>query len=180
MQVWLAILRGVNVSGANIIPMAELRALMAEIGFTGAKTYIQSGNIVFASDLDAETISDKILNAIEDRFSCNPPLMLLTLEDLEKALEENPFPEGADDPKSLHLCFLKEEPSAPRLDEMQKWQKENERFDLQGKTFYLHAPDGIGRSKLAERIERLLGVETTGRNLRSVAKMLDLAKSFAP
>jgi uncharacterized protein (DUF1697 family) len=178
MQVWIALFRGVNVSGKNIMPMAELRALMTDLGLVDTKTYIQSGNVVFRSDSDRAELRQRILDGVEKQFGIRAPLMLLQWEELEDALKKNPFPDGEADPKSLHLSFMASPPKAPDLEEMTKWQKDSESFQLIGKVFYLHAPEGIGRSKLAERVERLLGEPTTARNWRSATKILELAQSL--
>jgi len=178
MQVWIALLRGINVGGANIVPMVDLRAMLADVGFESVKTYIQSGNVVFKSNLLREEIAIKVATAIEATFGFSPHLMILSLEELEQAIADNPFPEGKAEPKTLHLSFAKETPKKPNLTELAEWKKNSESFELKGKVFYLHAPEGIGRSKLAERAERMLGVAITARNWRSVGKILELAKAL--
>jgi len=158
--------------------MADLRAMLADIGFESAKTYIQSGNVVLKSDLPRGEVAVKMAAGIEDTFGFSPHLMILSLEELEQAVADNPFPEGKADPKTLHLSFTAETPEEPNLTGLAEWKKSNESFELKGKVFYLHAPDGIGRSKLAERVERMLGVAITARNWRSVGKILELAKAL--
>ena len=86
----------------------------------------------------------------------------------------NPYPEGEDEPKSLHLYFLTEPAGSPNLNLLHGQQLENERFTLQDQVFYLHAPDGIGRSKLATNVDRALGVATTARNWRTVSKLREM------
>ncbi|MFN2207281.1 MAG: DUF1697 domain-containing protein [Candidatus Promineifilaceae bacterium] len=176
MITYIALLRGINVGGHNKLPMKELRALLEDMSLKNVKTYIQSGNVVFASDeVDADRLSAEIASAINAGYGFEPRVLLLTANDLAAAMSGNPFPEGEGEPKSLHLYFLSEEPAEPNLAALQDVQNEDERFKLQGTVFYLHAPSGIGRSKLAERVERVLGVPATARNWRSVSKIMALA-----
>ncbi len=83
---------------------------------------------------------------------------------LKTNVASNPFPHAADDPKTLHLYFLSELPRSPDLDAITGIQADSESFSLLGKVFYLHAPDGIGRSKLAGKVEKLIVVDATARN----------------
>jgi len=88
----------------------------------------------------------------------------------------NPYPEAEATPKFLHVWFLTESATNPDIDAMNSIKAESERFTLTDDALYLHAPDGIGRSRLAAKIDRHLGVSTTVRNWRTVSKLLDLAK----
>ena len=103
-------------------------------------------------------------------------MLVLERNDLERAIALNPFPEAESDPKGLHFGFLDDLPSTPDLDKLESLKAENERFQLIGSVFYLHAPDGVGRSKLAANCERLLGVPMTDRNWRTICKIRDLAE----
>jgi uncharacterized protein (DUF1697 family) len=158
--------------------MKNLTIAIENIGGTGVKTYIQSGNVVFqkpgskASHLE-KTIGKEILKS----HDFEPRVLVLTTSELEKAMASNPFPHAVAEPKSLHLSFLAQVPNAPDFDSLNDAKASSESFALIGKVFYFHAPDGIGRSKLAARVEKLLGVEATGRNWRTVSKLLELAKS---
>lgn len=178
MQVWIALFRGINVSGTNIIMMAELKTLAGNLGFEDAVTYIQSGNLIFRSDKDVAAIESTLLNGVEKTFGFRPRLMLLTLSDLEAASAANPFPEAEEDPKSLHLSFMAAGAPDADLAAMVELKKDSERFTLKDNVFYMHAPEGIGRSKLAEKVEKLLGVPATGRNWRSTQKILELARAL--
>jgi len=178
MKTWIVLFRGINVSGTNIVPMAELRALMVDIGYGGAQTYIQSGNLLFSTDHDADMIRADVASAVEGKFGFEPRLMLFSLSDFEAALKANPFAEAAADAKSVHLFFMEKAPVEPDTAQMNSLKAASEGFELLDNIFYLHAPDGIGRSKLAARAERLLGVPATGRNWRSAMKILELAQGL--
>ena len=92
------------------------------------------------------------------------------------AMVSNPFPQAESNPKTLHLYFLADLPEAPDLEALDALKRDTERYTLAGKLFYLYAPEGIGRSKLAARVEKSLGVAATARNWRSVSKIMAMAK----
>ncbi len=176
MATWIALLRGINVSGKNLLPMKELVADLESLGYENVRTYIQSGNAIFESPArSGARLGDAISEAIESRHGFRPPVLVLSRRDLAQAIDANPFPEAEDDPKSVHLLFLAERPPRPDLAALEALRAASERFELEGKVMYLHAPEGIARSKLAARAEKTLGVDGTGRNWRTVRKLEALA-----
>lgn len=98
------------------------------------------------------------------------------IKSVEAALLQNPFPDA--DPAFLHLGFLGAIPAHPDLAKLAGLKTENERFQLVDGVFYLHAPDGVGRSRLAAAAERLLGVPMTDRNWRTVCRLRDMAREL--
>jgi len=173
MNTYIALLRGINVGGKNKLPMKDLRALLEKLGAGGVRTYIQSGNTVFNDDgSNPAELGRRIASADEASHGFAPRTLVLDAERFQAAAAANPFPEATDEPKSLHLYFLLEQPPSPDLAMLEDVAKANERFELGERCFYLHAPDGIGRSKLAEKVERALGFEATARNWRTVSKLL--------
>lgn len=105
---------------------------------------------------------------------------MLSRESFTEIVAAYPWPEAYDDPASGHIWFLGHPPEAPALATLKKRAAAREKFALTDRAFYLHAPEGIGRSKLAERVEAALGVPATARNLNTVTKlagMLDTLKS---
>ena len=176
MNQWIAFLRGINVGGRNILPMKDLKALLKEIGCNDILTYIQSGNVVFShKEHRADVLEEKITAAIAIDFDFDPKVMLLSADQLNAAMEGNPFPSGEGDPKTLHLFFLNGDAVDIDLHTMDALKNSSESYQLTGHVFYLHAPDGIGRSKLAAKVEKCLGVPVTARNWRTVEKVLQLA-----
>lgn len=176
MTTWIALLRGINVGGNNLLPMKDLRALLEGAGLIEVRTYIQSGNCVFeAAETDPRALEQMMATAIDGAFGFRPQVLVLSAANFTAALVANPYPEGADDPKTVHLSFLAEPASSADLSALEALRAETERFHLTDQVFYLHAPDGIGRSKLAAQVERHLGVAATARNLRSVMKIAALA-----
>ena len=177
MNTYVALFRGINVGGKNPLPMKELVALLEDLGARKIKTYIQSGNAVFQSaEMNIAQFTKKITDEIKKRQVFNPYVLVLGLEEIEKAIEENPFPEAETDPATLHLGFLAFAPENPDLSKLASFKKESERFHLSGRVFYLHAPEGVGRSKLSANAEKLLGVPMTDRNWRTVCKIREMAK----
>jgi hypothetical protein len=104
-----------------------------------------------------------------------PQVFVLSVQELHNAIVSNPFPEGDSDPISLHLSFLESSPANPDLKKLEFLKSETERFKLIDTVFYLHAPNGIGRSKLAANVEKSLGVALTARNWRSARTILSMA-----
>lgn len=177
MKTYIAFFRGINVGGNNVLPMKKLVTLLENLGSQNVKTYIQSGNAVFQNEEeDASLLSNRIRAAIKKSHGFEPQVLMLEPEEIERAVGSNPFPEAESEPKTLHVHFLASMPKNPDLEALERIKGDRERFVLEDGVFYLHAPDGIGRSKLAAKIEKLLGVATTGRNWRMVCKILVMAK----
>lgn len=177
MKTYVALFRGINVGGKNVLPMDELVAMLENLGLQNVETYIQSGNVVFQSEgTNTSLLADAISAAIKKSRGFAPQVLLLEPEQIEKAVAENPFPEAESEPKTLHLYFLSSEPRSPDLDALQSIKGNGERFVLKDGVLYLHAPHGIGRSKLAANAEKLLDVSITGRNWRTICKIMEMAQ----
>jgi uncharacterized protein (DUF1697 family) len=169
MPVRVALLRGVNVSGANKLPMAAFREILADFGLRNVETYIQSGKAVFESDLDAPVLAQGIRDGIAARFSFAPEVFVLDAAAISRATNEHPFAWA--DPARVHVFFLAETPET--LDEagMQALAAEGDGWVLAKDRFTLHTPAGIGRSRLAEKLHRFIPGQMTARNLRTVAAL---------
>jgi uncharacterized protein (DUF1697 family) len=177
MNTYIALFRGINVGGKNLLPMNELVVLLEDIGARNIKTYIQSGNAIFQCDeKNIVQLYERLTIEIKKRHGFEPRVLILGLGEIEKAMVENPFPEAETDPSSLHLGFLASTPESPDLKKLDGLKKESERFHLADRVFYLHAPEGVGRSRLAATAEKLLGVPMTDRNWRTVCKIREIAK----
>lgn len=180
MKTWIALFRGINVGGKNKLAMKDLRALVSAQGYESVKTYIQSGNMVFqSSKIAAMQFEAKVKKAILKDHGFQPKIMVLSQDQLTAAQAQNPFAEATREPKTLHLYFLAEPASDADLECLESLKKDSEHYRLTNAVFYLHAPEGIGRSKLAARVEKALGVAATARNWRSVSKIIDLAASLS-
>jgi uncharacterized protein (DUF1697 family) len=173
MNKYISLFRGMNVGG-NRVPMKELVALLESLGCRSVKTYIQSGNAIFESQVDAVTLSASINAEIRKRYSFEPEVLLLEPEEVRKAIQNNPFPEAGQDPRSLHLGFLTSAPAEVDMKALENLRSGTEQYRLIGNVFYLLAPEGVGRSKLAANAERVLGVPMTDRNWRTVCVIMEM------
>lgn len=164
MNAYVVLLKGINVGGKNPLPMKPLKELLEKAGYLNVRTYIQSGNIV----LDAAVNPDGELGSlIKDSFGFEPDVMLLTRDEFTAATDANPF-SGAGNTIHFYFCQNTPQLDQPLLDALLG---PSESYEVAGDVFYLHAPDGIGRSKLVAKIESCLGVAATGRNLNTVNKL---------
>lgn len=172
---YIALLRGINVGGKHLLPMKVLVGLLEALGYAGVRTYIQSGNVVFESpDPVGDPEIEALSQAVEDSQGFKPQVLVLNEADLRAAITANPYP--TDDGKALHFYFLAAQPENPDFTKLESIKDDTESFTLIDEVFYLHAPNGIGRSKLAPLVERALGVAVTARNwntVRKIASMLD-------
>lgn len=172
----ICLLRGINVGGRNIVPMKPLCAMLSEHGYGEVKSVIQSGNLVFevpAKRSDA-ALAAEISDLIEKGFDVKPRAFVLKEDAFRSTIEDNLFADRPDAEKSVHFWFLDGKPASSGLKKLEELKTDSESFELNGPVFYLHAPDGIGRSKLAEVVEKALGVPTTARKLSTLLKMLAL------
>ena len=169
METWIALFRGINVGGKNVLPMKELVRELENLNLKNVRTYIQSGNAIFQSPKKSiATLADKIGKNIEKNHGFKPQVLILSAKQLEHAIASNPFPEAESEPRTLHLNFLASLPVAPDIESLNNVKTPSERFHLIGNILFTHAPDGIGRSKLAASIEKYLGVSATSRNWRTI------------
>lgn len=153
--------------------MSALTQLIEKRGYSGVRTYIQSGNVLFqSSDSKAKNFPKSIGQAIQDQFGFCPDILMIDRDQLKQSVQANPFPQAESQPKSLHFYFLDRVPTSPNLEALNGLKRVNESFQIVDQVFYLYAPDGIGRSKLAAKVERLLGVKATARNLNTVLNLL--------
>lgn len=181
MNTFIALFRGINVGGNSTLPMSDLKSLLETLECLDVRTYIQSGNVVFKTSFESgEELASRIAHQIHGKFGFMPIVLLLGLDELERAIANNPFTQGVDAPQSLHIGFLASTPTNPDLSKLVKLKSENEQFRLIGNVFYLFAPDGVGRSKLAAGAESALGVPMTDRNWRTVRKILEIATKEVP
>jgi len=172
MSIYIALFRGINVGGKNPHPMKVLVDILETLGSRNVETYIQSGNAVFQhGEPDALRLTLKIQAEIRTRCGFEPHVLLLRPEEFEAAFAGNPFREAVSQPKTLHVAFLASAPVKPDLKKLEILRKNSERFSLKDKVFYLHAPEGLGRSKLAAGLEKSLGVSLTSRNWRTVCSV---------
>ncbi len=171
MNAFVALLRGINVGGKNILPMKEFRDLLLTLGCADVATYIQSGNAVFTYAGNAARLPELISAGVESGFGFRPSVMVLTADDFDAVAAANPFAAETAEPKLLHVWFVQKPASNANTVRMDEIASGGEKFLLTDAAFYLHAPEGVGRSKLASAVEKCLGVPATARNWRTVSRI---------
>lgn len=176
---YISLLRGINVSGQKIIRMADLKALYEKLGFQNVLTYIQSGNVIFDSDIKNITeLNKKIENAIERKYKFCVPVELRTSREILNIIKNCPF--GSVDLEQegtkVLVSFLSATPLKDKLEKAQEYAADSEQIVLKGKEIYLYCPNGYGKSKLSNTfLEKKLGVGATTRNWKSVNKLYELS-----
>ena len=171
MTTFVALLRGINVGGKNILPMKAFREQLTKLGCTDVATYIQSGNAVFRHSGSSAKLSELISTAIESDFGFRPSVMVLTKGEFNSVAAVNPFSAELSEPKFLNVWFVQESVTKANTVRMNEIASGDEKFLLTDSAVYLYAPNGIGRSKLAAGMEKCLGVQATARNWRTVGKI---------
>ncbi len=173
---WIALLRGVG-GGIRPLPMKPLAAALTDAGLGDVRTYIQSGNVVFTHESrHAPELGRRIRACIASEFGMELTVLMLSAAELADAVAGSPFPQALAAPTTVHLFFLAAAPAPPRLASLETVKAPSEQFVLKKRVLYLHTPDGFGISKLGRQAERLLGVEATARNWRTVGKILEMAR----
>lgn len=171
MKKYVVLLRGINVSGKNILPMSDLRQILNDLDFQNVQTYIQSGNIILESELSQVLICERIKKAILDKFGYEIPVIGRTIEEWEKVIEQYPFSTANE--KIVAFTFL------DRIIESKEIQINNkgaDEFKLNKDVVYVYCPNGFGKSKITNNVfEKKLQVNATTRNLRTALKLLELA-----
>jgi len=176
---YVAIIRGINVSGKNIIKMDALRISMKNFGFQSVSTYIQSGNICFECNLeDTFEIASTIKNEIEKNFNLNVPVLVFKDKEFDKILKENSFVKQSDfDTKSMHINFLEKEIESYLIPQLVDKSSESEQLFCQGKAVYLYLPTGYATTKLSNNfIEKKLKNHATTRNWNTCLELQKLLK----
>ncbi|KPI00638.1 protein of unknown function DUF1697 [Actinobacteria bacterium OV450] len=177
---YAALLRGINVGGAKKVPMAELREVLTGLGHTGVQTYLQSGNAVFATTgKDPAALARELERAIEARFGFAVACLVVDGDYLRAVAEACPFPAAELEGRQLHATFLSEQPGEERFAAIDGPAYLPEEYRIGDRVVYLYAPDGLGRSKLAEALYRpavFKGIDATTRNWNTVARLVELTQ----
>ncbi|WP_020118888.1 DUF1697 domain-containing protein [Streptomyces canus] len=175
---YAALLRGINVGGSRKVPMADLRTLMAGLGHDGVRSYLQSGQAVFTADHgDEQSLAAELTAAIEKRFGFPVDVIVRDHAYLKAIVDDCPFPAAELEGKQLHVTYFSAPVDADRFAEIDQAAHLPEEFRLGDRALYLYAPNGLGRSKLAEYLSRPRlnkGVIATSRNWNTVVKLAEM------
>jgi uncharacterized protein (DUF1697 family) len=175
----IALLRAINVGGRNMVAMADLRMFFETLGFTNARTLLQSGNLVFDGGRGRSDALERLLEQhAAKRLGLQTDFIVRGADEWAEVVRANPFrKEAAADPGRLIVMALKSAPERERLSALRAAINGPERAELVGKQAYIVFPDGQGRSKLTvAAIEKALGTRGTGRNWNTVLKIHNLAR----
>lgn len=177
----VSMLRGVNVGPHHRMKMDALRALYESLNLQDARTYVQSGNVIFrAKEKNPAKLAKQIQEGMSKKFGFRPEVIIRSMEELKQALAANPFRARRDvEGSKLLITFLSAEPDQEARAAIRNLKVQKEELHLIGRELYIYFPDGIGKSKLPwSSVEKVLKVTGTARNLNSVVKMLEIAEQL--
>lgn len=202
---YISILRGINVSGHKLINMDALRKSYESLGFHDVVAYLQSGNIIFSTKQTApgetapgetapeeavtektapeETVAVELAHAIsrqiEKDFGFDVPVIVLSANQLNEVIENNPFAKDSTKDKTfLHVTFLSSLPGNVNIHALEEKKQGDEEVSLVGNAVYLYCPHGYGRTKLTNNfLETKLKVTATTRNWKTTNELSRIARS---
>ncbi len=178
---FVALLRGVNVGGKNMLPMKDLQAMFIDAGSMDVRTYIQSGNVVFtATPALAREVVRVMPAMIGKRFKFEPAVILRSADEMERIVAANPFMAssamGVDD-RSLHVAFLADVPAKSRIAALDPQRSPGDDFAVRGSCVYLRLGNGAGKTKLTNAyLDSTLQTISTARNWRTTLKLLEIMR----
>jgi uncharacterized protein (DUF1697 family) len=176
MTTYIALLRSINVSGHNKIKMVELKRMCELLAFHHVKTFIQSGNVVFASDKTADLIQAEIETALHTTFGIKTEVMIRSLDEWNRLIQNCPYVDvslGKED--SIHVSILKNPLPAKMLVQLEQTESEQDEYYLGVNAIYFLFQQRISESKLAKNIQKL-GKSATTRNWNTIMKLQKLAQ----
>jgi uncharacterized protein (DUF1697 family) len=171
-----ALIRGINVGGNKKLPMADLRELLEDMGYSDVRTLLNSGNAVFGTSDSAAKVEKAVAARLLKQLDLDVGVMVRTAKQLAAVVEASPLAGVADDPKRHFVSFLSAAPKASVLKELASEDFEPERFVPAGRELYIWCPAGVQDSRLLKALgERRLGVRATVRNWNTVTKVAAMA-----
>jgi uncharacterized protein (DUF1697 family) len=179
MPVQIALLRGINVGSHNRIAMASLRELLAGLGYSDARTLVQSGNIVLSAEAPPDRLARELEREIAREFDVETPVIVRTREELAAVVALDPLGDVADRHQLYQVSFLSAEPDPEVVKKIAAVDVSPERFVHAGREIYAWHPDGIHSSRLARLLsDKRLGVTATARNWKTTTKLLEMAEEL--
>lgn len=174
-------LRGINVSGKNMIKMVDLTSLFKELGLTDISTHLQSGNVLFSYDdkLNEKDLKDLISTGIKTKFGFDVPVLIRNLHEVENIIAGNPYlRDGTTDIEKLYVTILDEIPDSDHVNVLKNTDFSPESFDISGREAFIFCPDGYGRAKLNNNfLEKKLGKTATTRNWKTITAIRSMLDS---
>jgi uncharacterized protein (DUF1697 family) len=173
---YIALLRGVNVGGKNKLPMTELRAHFASLGFHNVRTLIQSGNVVFESAHAPS--AHQLETTVEEHFAIASRISLRTPQELQNVVAK--VPGTMSETARLYVGFFAEKPAASDVVHLDHERFLPEEFSVVGEEVYMHLPEGMAQTKLPDYLNRRLKAPITFRNWNTVNRLVELSMSSEP
>ncbi|WP_042163111.1 DUF1697 domain-containing protein [Paenibacillus gorillae] len=184
MTLYVALLRGINVGGHNKIKMADLREALKELGLSGVQTYIQSGNVIFASADNEALLRERIEQQIYKVFGLTIKVIIRSYSELRQIADNCPFTEqqiaeaeASSEGECLYVSMLLQEPAAERIQKLQTIDLQKDQFHIAGNNIYLLYQKSIRNSKLSVQVEKL-GVPSTVRNWKTINKLIAICEEM--
>lgn len=171
METYVAFLRGINVGGNSLLPMSELLTICEEAGFKNVRTYIQSGNVLFESELSETSLVNELQQALLEKKHIDTSVMIRTIKELEAIVSHNPFPNRNN--SQVGVMFLTNTVPQNLIEGMVCPGREE--VVLSGREIFIYYPDGMGKSKL--KFPRL-SQKGTVRNINTVTKLVALGRGM--
>jgi len=176
---FVALLRGINVSGQKKIKMSDLKILFEDLSFTNVETYIQSGNVLFnSSTINKKIIRDKIEKGIVGKFNYQVQVIVKTPDELGYALKNNPFlKDKTNNAERIYFTLLSEIPLADKIQKLKEVDYSPEKYIIDGTNICLFFPKGYGKAKLNNNFfEKKLNAFATTRNHKTVKTLSEISK----
>ena len=176
-ETFIALLRGINVSGRNKIPMRELCSLCGELGWQDVQSYIQSGNLVFKANAKPAKLETELEQAIERHLGLSIPIIVRAAAVWPDYVRDNPYPDASQsEPNHVMLALSKSPPKADAAAKLHERAASGERIVQVGAALWVHYGGGVAKSKLSPALfDRLVGSPVTARNWRTVLKLQEMA-----
>jgi uncharacterized protein (DUF1697 family) len=173
----ILLLRGINLGSRNRVSMPQLRDLLTDAGMRDVRTYVQSGNVVVASDKSPGRLAQECSAQIAKELGLEIDVVARTGEELAEVVKRNPLGDVAVNPKRYQVTFLADELDPAVVDKLAAVTHESERFVAAGREVYAWHPEGIARSKLWTALAgKSLGTTATARNWTTVTSLLEMAE----
>ena len=173
-QKFVVLLRAVNVSGKNLLKMADLKSKLLEEGFEDVQTYIQSGNIVLSNALSSKEIENSINKLIQTNFQLDIDVFVFTEQEFKTIIAESPYTDASEGNK-IFITVLKDLPAQENIDRLAQVDKKNDEYALKDQILYSYLKEGMSNTKLTNPLfESKLKTRSTGRNLNTYLKLQTL------
>ncbi|WP_340006536.1 DUF1697 domain-containing protein [Paenibacillus sp. FSL K6-0276] len=179
MNTYIALLRGINVGGNKIIKMQDLKTMLQSLGFHNVRTYIQSGNVLFESDEESESLLTGVMERqIKEVFGFEVSVIIRTRAEMEKVIANNPFQlSEPEDFKRWYVSFLPAEPSIEALDKLRIYEDGPDKMHFVGREMYILYDVSVSQSPLFKvPFDKILGMTVTARNWNTVNKLVTMSR----